>query len=97
MSSGFRPLRKEDVEEYVVFRQRLEEFLHLFTAWALYREKSRDDPEWPINLTLHVALQVWLYSFFDKLHTPENLGSCGGAGQTRTADLEFRKLSLYPN
>lgn len=65
MPGGFRQLRDEDIEEYVLFRQRLDEFLHLFTAWSHYREKPRSDPEWPVNLTLHIALHVWLYSFFD--------------------------------
>lgn len=65
MEVELSPLREQDLEEYVVFRLRLQEFLHIWQAWLVYRTKDRDDPEREISLTLFIVLHVWLYSFFD--------------------------------
>ncbi len=59
------PLRKGDLDEYILFRHRLQELLHLWTLWGRYGTKPDDDPEKDIGSTVGIAVQVWLHSFFD--------------------------------
>jgi hypothetical protein len=57
---------KEDIDEYIVFRTRISELLHLWRAWTRYGKLPDDDLDREITPTIAMASMVWLHSFFDK-------------------------------
>jgi len=59
----------DDVEAYVVYRSRFEEFYQLFAVWKYLREEADVPPETRKELaaTVRMALMVWLHSFFDEV------------------------------
>ena len=59
------PLRPEDLDEYILFRERLQELLHLWTVWGTYGVKPKGTPERAIGDTIGIVVRVWLYTFFD--------------------------------